>query len=409
MLQAGDTIAGYRIEREIDRGATAIVWYAVHEESGAAKALKELTNTSASVIERAKVREALLGIPTHENLVLVERDVADAKAFCLVMEYVNGRSLDFHVQHHGPPPLEEALAIFEGVRQGVAHIHAHRLVHRDLKPANVLIGRHPDGRPWPRVTDFGLVKFLDTPHSTGRLTATGLRFGTPHYMSPEQIEDSTKVTASADIFALGCILYELVCGQRAFPKAFPSVWMDIIKGRYTNPRRLRPDLPEAVANAIEGCLEVRPARRIADCEELGLVLRGEWRWNRSSRTEEERTEDQEPVSQTLWHEGRTSLPDAEKIAAAAVGLGLSHLPESSLPPVSSMDRPEAPRPAAETLPPPPAPEPPPPTPAAGTAGASPEYAALQAALARSQAMTRVAVAVAVILALALFGALLLAR
>jgi serine/threonine-protein kinase len=385
MLQAGDTIGGYLIEREIDRGASAIVWYAVHEQTGEAKALKELTNPSRAAVERARQREALLGIPPHENLVLVERDLVDSRALCLVMEYVNGRSLDFFVQHNGSPALPEALALFDGVLAGVAHIHAHRLVHRDLKPANVLIARRPNGELWPRVTDFGLVKFLDQPATSGRMTVTGLRFGTPHYMSPEQIEDSTKVTASADIFALGCILYELVCGQRAYPKAFPSVWMDIIKGRYVSPRRLRPDLPESVINAIDGCLEVRPARRILDVCELRLVLAGELRWSRSSKTEEERTEEQEPVSQTLWHEGRTSLPDGEKmVAAAAIAMSPSHLPDES-PNTEERSQPSL------------------------VGAPSPVDDGLQAQLNRARSVTRVAVVVAVILAGALLGTLLFLR
>jgi serine/threonine protein kinase len=204
-------------------------------------------------------------------------------------------------------------------------------------------------------------------------------------MSPEQIEDSTKVTASADIFALGCILYELVCGQRAYPKAFPSVWMDIIKGRYVSPRRLRPDLPESVINAIDGCLEVRPARRILDVCELRLVLAGELRWSRSSKTEEERTEEQEPVSQTLWHEGRTSLPDGEKmVAAAAIAMSPSHLPDES-PNTEERSQPSL------------------------VGAPSPVDAGLQAQLDRARSVTRVAVVVAAILAGALLGTLLFLR
>jgi serine/threonine-protein kinase len=170
----------------------------------------------------------------------------------------------------------EAGRLFRGVLAGVAEAHGIGLVHRDLKPANVLVASGPRGRI-PKVADFGLAKVLmdeqpDAPH----LTRSGTAMGTPAYMAPEQIRNARRVDHRADIFSLGCILYELMSGRRPFAgEDMLSVFNAVASGEHAP----LPHLPPATQLAIRGALRVSPEDRIPSCDILLEVLDGartEW-------------------------------------------------------------------------------------------------------------------------------------
>jgi len=184
----------------------------------------------------------------------------------LVMELVEGLSLDDLIKQQ-KLTIEQADAIGRGVLSGVAHAHGRGLIHRDLKPANVMLQITEDGLV-PKVTDFGLAKILAGDDLKAR-TRTGATMGTPQYMSPEQIRDSKNVDARSDVFAVGGLLYEIATGQRAFDgDNLLEIFSKVTSGEFVDPRSLRPDVPERMADAILRALVVDPEVRIESCKEL---------------------------------------------------------------------------------------------------------------------------------------------
>ena len=165
-----------------------------------------------------------------------------------------------------------------GVVSGVNHAHSHGLVHRDLKPANVLLANSANGYI-PKVTDFGLAKVLQGEGADTGQTRSGIAMGTPSYMSPEQIQDARNVDQRADIFSLGCILYELLTRRRAFPgeQALP-IYNAVCSGKYVDPKSILPNLPRRLEMAIGGALMVDRDMRIPDCDTLIRVFKGEQEW-----------------------------------------------------------------------------------------------------------------------------------
>src|SRR5690606_28238984 len=132
---------------------------------------------------------------------------SDGDAVYLVMEYIDGVTLEELIATSGPLEVGQVCHIGQRVAQALAYAHHRGLVHRDVKPANVLVG----GDARVVVTDFGIAKLLDD----GRLTATGRVMGTAAYVAPEQLRGE-QVTGLADQYALGLVLYEALTGQRAF-------------------------------------------------------------------------------------------------------------------------------------------------------------------------------------------------
>jgi eukaryotic-like serine/threonine-protein kinase len=267
-LRIGDTLDRYTVEALIGQGGMAAVYRVRHAQLHSEHALKVLFITSPKVITRLLREGRVQANLNHPNIVAVTDVLHVQGAPALVMEYVDGPALDTWLHEHRPN-LDEALWLFRGILRAVAAAHERGVVHRDLKPANVLLAPSDEGLV-PKVTDFGLVKSLYDPRGD---TLAGMSLGTPEYMCPEQIRDASNIDARADMWALGCILYELVCHRRAFQGADKMGTFNlIVGGRYEPPRRLVDDLPRNVAEAIRCLLEVDRERRLSSCDELYDLL-----------------------------------------------------------------------------------------------------------------------------------------
>ena len=209
---------------------------------------------------------------SHPNIVSVSDALLHEGHPCLVIEYVDGPSLYDFLEDY-KPTLEEALELFRGILRGVDAAHRHGLVHRDLKPENVLLATSSHG-VLPKVADFGLVKSLAKGPGQ-RDTVGGTFLGTPQYMSPEQISDPASVDHRADMFSLGCLLFEMVCGELAFEAENTYDAMNkILNDEYPDPLSIRPDLPKHVVQAIHGLLANKLEDRTASCSALMDQLYG---------------------------------------------------------------------------------------------------------------------------------------
>jgi serine/threonine protein kinase len=278
LLQPGHTIDRYKVESLLGSGGTAVVYKVKHRQLNTTHALKVLSITSSSIRERMIREGQVQATLRHLNVVAVT-DVLDIDgAPGLLLEYIEGPSLEDALRRYRLS-LDDAETLFLGILSGVRHAHQHGLVHRDLKPANVLLARTPEGFV-PKVTDFGLAKVLQGEGEATGQTRNGIAMGTPHYMAPEQIRDARNVDQRADVFSLGCLLYELCTGERTFPGDNAlAIYNAVCAGEFVPPRDIAPDLPDRFDVAIRGALLLDPSKRIPDCDTLLAVLKGEQAWN----------------------------------------------------------------------------------------------------------------------------------
>jgi serine/threonine protein kinase len=266
-LLPGTIVDRYTVEAVLGAGGIAVVYRVRHNTLDSLHALKVLTITSAAIRQRLIQEGRVQASLRHPNILAVTDIVEVDGAPGLIMEYVEGPTLELLLQRERLT-FDRAEKLGLGIIAGVSEAHARGLIHRDLKPANVLLAMA--GASYvPKVADFGLVKLLTEGGLGLSSTRTGLTMGTPRYMAPEQIRDAKNVDQRADIFSLGAVLYELVTGQQAFPgDDVIDLFNSIATGNFIRPKKLVPTLPSAVEEAIVGALEVDRDERIPDCQTL---------------------------------------------------------------------------------------------------------------------------------------------
>lgn len=262
----GQTLGHYRIVEEIGAGGMGVVYRAHDERLDRDVAIKVLPAEVAQNPERLArfEREAkLLASLSHQNIAtLYGLEEHEARRF-LVMELAQGETLSMKIRR-GALRIDDALSVAHQVAEGLAAAHERGIIHRDLKPANVMLS--PQGKV--KILDFGLAKalrpepdetrFTESPTLTGEMTAAGVLVGTLAYMSPEQAR-GRPLDRRADVWAFGCILYELLTGRSL-------VEGDIDLGS------LPPDLPPPVRRLLSRCLSRDPARRLRDLGDAILEL-----------------------------------------------------------------------------------------------------------------------------------------
>ncbi|MEO0602053.1 MAG: serine/threonine-protein kinase [Myxococcota bacterium] len=253
------------VEATLGVGGMAAVHRVRHDELDTVHALKVPHEPDASRVAQLRREARLQARIRHPNVVAVNDVVYVDGVPALVMEYVAGPTLEELLRTMRVPRFEMELLV-PGILAGVGALHEQGIVHRDLKPGNVLLARR-DRRVVPKLLDFGLAEGPFVPFPDAHLAARD--FGTPHYMAPEQLRDPNVVDARLDIYALGAVLYELATGVRAFPSDDPRVVMEAAsRGHVTPVRKLAPDLPDRMAQAIEAALDPDPDARPATCAEL---------------------------------------------------------------------------------------------------------------------------------------------
>ncbi len=267
--------ARYRVEREIGRGGMARVYLAEELQHHRPVAIKVLLEDLASSIGQDRfIREVELAAHlSHPNILpLLDSGTipADGTRPALpyyVMPYVEGESLKERLTR-GPLALREALDVVRAVAAALDHAHAHGIVHRDVKPANILLTGGA-----AVVTDFGIARAIDESVAPA-LTTSGLIVGTPQYMSPEQAVSGEAIDVRSDVYALGCVTYEMLAGTPPFVAG--SAMVLLARHRLDPPPSLttaRPDLPPGVALAVHRALAKIPAERFPTAGAFADALR----------------------------------------------------------------------------------------------------------------------------------------
>jgi len=278
-MPEGESLAGkYRVERVLGAGGMGVVVRVTPLEGEGLFALKFLRPSVARDPVAAKrfLREAAAAGRIESPHVVKISDVGELASGTpyLVMEYLEGATLDERLAAEPRLPLEQACDLALQIAQGLAAAHAMGVIHRDIKPANLYVLRGPDGEDLLKIADFGVSKILDPDGPEGQaLTRTQTSIGSPLYMAPEQMRSARTADARADQWSLGAVLYRMVSGHLPFDaKSLPRLCVQVLTADFVPVATRCPELPAEFAAAVERCFRLEPAERYADVAELAEAL-----------------------------------------------------------------------------------------------------------------------------------------
>ena len=262
-----DRIGRYKIVRELGRGAMGVVYHAIDPNIGRPVAIKTIhfgDNRKPEEIDRMRerlFREARsAGMLSHPGIVTVYDVEQQGDLAYIAMEYVDGPTLDQMLSEPAPLDAERMFSILGQTAVALDYAHSKGIVHRDIKPANIMLSA--DGTA--KIADFGIAKIA----AAENLTMTGSIVGTPHYMSPEQVQGQT-VDGRSDQFSLAVIGYEMLTGEKPYTgEHLTTVVYKIVAEEPVPPRRLNPSLSTGIENVLRKALAKKPDGRYRNCQDF---------------------------------------------------------------------------------------------------------------------------------------------
>ncbi len=259
----------YRIERELGRGGMAVVWLAQDLRHDRPVALKVLRGELVASLgpDRFLQEIRIAARLRHSHILPVHDSGEDAGRLWYTMPYVEGESLRQRLARESQLPLDQALRIADQVLGALGYAHSRGIIHRDIKPENILL----EGDQ-AVVADFGVARAISEAGSE-RLTETGLALGTPAYMSPEQAGAGRQLDGRSDLYALGCVLYEMLAGQPPFSAPTPQ---GLLARHALDPvpplRTVRDTVPPAVEQSVVRAMAKAPADRFSTAAAFAAAL-----------------------------------------------------------------------------------------------------------------------------------------
>lgn len=255
------TVGRYKIVKKLGQGGAAVVYLGRDPYIKRNVAVK-ISKPSDRYRESFFVEVQSTGRFNHPNIVTIY-DAGVFDEYCYItMEYVEGVTLEDYCRPDNLLPISKVVEIIFSICQALDYAHELGVIHRDIKPSNIMLDKAGN----PKITDFGIAVV------TGETAPIGV-FGTPSYMSPEQLKDET-VGFHSDIFSIGCVLYELLTGQQAFSGNNNFAIMYKITSETPEPlKTLRPELPRILSDITENALAKDPKDRYQSCGDLAYELR----------------------------------------------------------------------------------------------------------------------------------------
>jgi serine/threonine-protein kinase len=273
-MNTAKTIGRYEILDELGHGAMGSVFRARDPAMDRIVALKTILTVALASEQGSEYRQRFYrearaaGALAHPGIVPVF-DVGEHEGVpYLVMEFVQGKTLDFAIKKGERFSLERVSEIGQQIAEALAYAHRNGVIHRDIKPANILLtSAEAYGTERPKITDFGVAKF-----TAGEITTTGQLLGTPAFMPPEQFTGAP-IDSRADLFSLGVILYWMSTGEQPFPgETLTAVSYKVVHTEPVPPAKLNPAIPPMLESVILKCLAKNPANRYQTGEELARDL-----------------------------------------------------------------------------------------------------------------------------------------
>jgi len=261
----------YRVKRELGRGGMATVFLATDTEQGGEVAIKILHPTLAVSLGPTRFRReiAMLRQLDHPNILPLLDASETGPLLYFAAPYFRGSTLRSLIKRTGPLPLDRVVAITRDVGSALDHAHERNILHRDIKPGNILIDRDR-----AVLFDFGVARAIER---TGidALTLSGVILGTPEYMSPEQTTGETALDARSDIYALGCVVYEMLAGKQPFTGPTPqAVFTRHVEEPPPSVKAVRAEVPAAMEGAVLRAMAKRPGDRPQCAMDLARMLEG---------------------------------------------------------------------------------------------------------------------------------------
>ncbi len=262
-----DRIGRYKIVRELGRGAMGVVYHAIDPNIGRPLAIKTIHfGGTRKPEEQERMRERLFrearsaGVLSHPGIVTIYDVEQQGDIAYIAMEFVDGPTLDQVLSEPKPIASDRMFSILAQTAAALDYAHSKGIVHRDIKPANIMLAA--DGTT--KITDFGIAKINTADH----LTMTGSIVGTPHYMSPEQVQGQ-HVDGRSDQFSLSVIAYEMLTGEKPYTgEHLTTVVYKIVAEEPVPPHRINPSLAGAIEGVLRKAMAKKPDARYKTCQEF---------------------------------------------------------------------------------------------------------------------------------------------
>lgn len=259
----------YDIKDRLGRSGMASVYYGIRLEDQRPVAVKVLNPEFTRTVGAARFHREIEFLRTlsHPNILpLLASDKNDSLLY-YVMPFATGGSLTTLLNDRVRLPLADTVEITSQVGAALDYAHEHNVVHRDIKPGNVLFH---EGRA--AICDFGIARAI-VQAGGEHISSSGLIIGTPAYMSPEQARGESDLDGRSDVYALGCVVYEMLIGEPPFAgRSAQAVMAKHIGERPPSLRVVRPDLPQGVEDAVHAALAKEPSQRPQTAGELAGIL-----------------------------------------------------------------------------------------------------------------------------------------
>ncbi len=251
-LEPGQMIRDYQIIRPIGEGGMGEVYLAnevLLERQVAIKRLNPIYTRDPQFIQRFRNEARIQAQLTHENIVQLITFFSEADTHYMVLEYAPGITLRDLIQQTGPIPEQRALGILRQITAAQSHAHSKGIIHRDIKPSNIMIDTEHGDRV--KIMDFGIARLM----TDGHLTRTGTKMGTIMYMSPEQVLALKDIDHRSDVYSLGVVFYEMLCGKTAYQVDTESDFLlqkAIVDTEISDPREIYAHISDETVKLLAG-------------------------------------------------------------------------------------------------------------------------------------------------------------
>jgi serine/threonine-protein kinase len=277
-LPAGKILAGkYSIEALLGTGGMGAVYVARNVRTRKTWAIKVLHPEMGGrpvVLQRFLAEAQAAGVIGHPGIVEIIDQDQDGDLHFLVMPRLEGEELAARIARERPLPVKFVARVGADVADAIDAAHRAKIVHRDLKPANVFLASKDGRRDVVQLLDFGIAKLMDDDNAASGITRTRDIYGTPHYMSPEQLKSAKDVDGRTDVYAIGVILYEALAGRRPYDaESLTELIVHIMTDEPAPLDELRPDVPAGMVAIVKRAMARDRAVRFPTAAALRDALR----------------------------------------------------------------------------------------------------------------------------------------